>query len=174
MRQKQNRVKTKRAWCILFGPVWRSNNRTGLMRTLFHSREHGIILSLHTQGNSLLPGCLVLHGLTSQLSARQAVERYYSKSCWKGSSKIPLLLQPHFLDILYFPDLLGVFCIQFSFDVFKFTPLFFLVIFQLLRLFLFYFSIVHIHLLGLSGGFLSLKNWSLHRGSYLSHTHLTC
>ena len=131
------------------------------MRTLFHSREHGIILSLHTQGNSLLPGCLVLHGLTSQLSARQAVERYYSKSCWKGSSKIPLLLQPHFLDILYFPDLLGVFCIQFSFDVFKFTPLFFLVIFQLLRLFLFYFSIVHIHLLGLSGGFLSLKNWLL-------------
>ena len=42
--------------------------------------------------------------------------------------------------------------------VFKFTTLIFLVIFQLLRLLLFYFSIAHIHLLGLAGGFLSLKN----------------
>ena len=124
-----------------------------------HSREHGIILSLHTEGKSLLPGCLVLHCLTSQLSARQAVERYYSKSCWKSSSKISLLLlQPHFLGILHFPDLLGEFYIQVSFEVFKFTTLIFLVIFQLLRLLLFYFSIAHIHLLGLAGGFLSLKN----------------
>ena len=122
MRQKQGQDKEGMVHPLWF---WRSNNRTGLMRTLFHSREHGIILSLHTQGNSLLPGCLVFHCLTSQLSARQAEERYYSKSCWKGSSKIPLLLQPHFLNILHFPDLLGVFCIQFSFEVFKFTPLFF-------------------------------------------------
>lgn len=160
MRQKQCQDKEGMVHPLWF---WRSNNRTGLMRTLLHAPP-----TLESMALSFL--CTPREGPCFQgaLSFTVSPLSYLQGKLRKVWFQI--LLEGLFKNtspassasFSGYPPLPGPSgCVLHPVQLWRFqifTPLIFLVIFQLLRLFLFYFLIAHIHLLGLAGGFLSLKN----------------
>lgn len=153
----KNRVKTKRAWCILFdfeGPTT-EQGLWGLYSILGNMALYYLCTHRET------PCC------QGALSSTASPLSYLQGKLRKGTIPNPAgrALQKY---LYFFSLIFWIYSTSRTFWVcsasssaLKFSNsllFFFLVIFQLLRLFLFYFSIAHIHLLGLSGGFLSLKN----------------
>ena len=157
----KNSVKTKKAWCILFGfegPTTEQDLWGLYSMHLPLSGAWHYPISAHP---GRVPAARVPCPSLPHLSA------ICKASC--GKVRFQILLEGLFKNtspassasFSGYPPLPGPSgCVLHPVQLWRFqifTPLIFLVIFQLLRLFLFYFLIVHIHLLCLAGGFLSLK-----------------